>query len=183
MKDSQPLQPHGKRSGSRRRTSAMVTARKAPAVVAAVMFMIVLASCAALGKGQFKEPVVTVKEFAVTGLGLTGGSVDIVLSVYNPNHFKLDALGMTYRVDVDSTQLGDGNLDGRFIVPAGDSSEVRLPVRFTYAGLGAAGRSLITAGTINYRVRGDFTMSTPLGNFTRPYDRTGRYSSLSGRDR
>jgi hypothetical protein len=66
------------------------------------------------------------------------------------------------------------------VVPNGDSSTVRLPVRFTYAGLGVAGRSLITAGGINYRVRGDFTVATPLGNFTRPYDRTGRYSSPAG---
>lgn len=142
-----------------------------------------LAGCAALGKGAFQEPVVNLKEFTVTGLGLTGGSVDVVLSVYNPNGYKLDALSMTYRVDVDSTQLGDGVLDGRFVVPAGDSSDVRLPIRFPYAGLGAAGRSLVTAGTVNYRVRGDFTVSTPLGNFTRPYDRSGRYSSVTGKGR
>lgn len=147
-----------------------------------MLMPLVLAGCAAFGK-SFEEPVVTVKEFVIAGLGLTGGSVDIVLNVYNPNGYKLDALGMTYRVDIDSTQLGDGQLDGRFIVPAGDSSEVRLPVRFTYAGLGAAGRALLTSGSVNYRVRGDFTVSTPLGNFTRPYDRTGRYSSVTGRDR
>jgi LEA14-like dessication related protein len=114
---------------------------------------------------------------------LTGGSVDVVLQVYNPNGYKLDALSMTYRVDVDSVRLGDGALDGRFVVPEKDSSLVRLPIRFTYAGLGAAGRSLITAGTVNYRVRGDFTVATPLGNFTRPYDQTGRYNSVSGKGR
>ncbi|MES2522249.1 MAG: LEA type 2 family protein [Gemmatimonadota bacterium] len=141
------------------------------------------AGCATLGRSVFEEPVVELRQFNVTGLGLTGGSVDIVLSVYNPNNFKLDALKMTYRVDVDSIQLGSGSLDGRFVVNGNDSSTVRLPVQFTYSGLGAAGRSLITAGTVNYRVRGDFTVDTPLGNFTRPYDRTGRYSSVSGNGR
>ncbi len=140
-------------------------------------------ACASLGRATFKEPVVTLREFTVTGLGLTGGSVDVVLSVYNPNGYKLDALSMTYQVDVDSIKLGGGALDGRFVVPEKDSSLVRLPIRFTYAGLGAAGRSLVTAGTVNYRVRGDFTVATPLGNFTRPYDRTGRYSSVSGNGR
>jgi len=103
--------------------------------------------------------------------------------VYNPNGYNLDALKMTYRVDVDSIQLGDGALDSRFVVPKGDSSTVRLPIRFTYAGLGAAGRSLLTSGTVNYRVRGDFTVATPIGNFTRPYDRNGRYSSIGGNGR
>lgn len=138
------------------------------------------AGCSALGRASFKEPDVQLREFTVTGLGLTGGSVDVVLSVYNPNGYKLDALKMTYQVDVDSIKLGDGALDGRFVVPEKDSSIVRLPIRFTYAGLGAAGRALIQSGTINYRVRGDFTVGTPLGNFTRPYDRRGRYSSVAG---
>jgi len=137
-------------------------------------------ACSAIGRASFSAPVVSLKELTVTGIGLTGGSVDVVLSVYNPNHFKLDALSMTYRVDIDSTQLGTGELDKRFVVEAGDSSVVRLPVKFSYAGLGAAGRTLLSDGTVNYRVRGDFTVGTPLGNFTRPYDRTGRYSSVAG---
>jgi LEA14-like dessication related protein len=139
------------------------------------------AGCAALGRATFSEPIVRLKDVTVTGLGIQGGSVDVRLSIYNPNHFKLDALNMTYRVDIDSTQLGEGSLDNRFVVAAGDSSEVRLPVRFTYAGLGAAGQSLLRAGSVNYRVRGDFTVNTPLGNFTRPYDQKGNYNTVSGR--
>ncbi len=160
------------------------SARRRSAVGASIAAMAFIAgACATLGRASFKEPVVSLKEFTITGLGISGGSVDVVLSVYNPNHFKLDASKMTYRVDVDSVQLGNGEIDSRFTVNSGDSSTVRLPVRFTYAGLGVAGRSLITAGTINYRVRGDFTVGTPLGNFTRPYDRTGRYSSVTGNGR
>jgi LEA14-like dessication related protein len=138
------------------------------------------AGCATLGRGAFKEPVVELRNFSITGLGLTGGSVDVVLSVYNPNGYKLDALRMTYQVDAENIQLGSGALDGRFVVNSKDSSTVRLPIQFTYAGIGAAGRALLNQGAINYRVRGDFTVSTPVGNFTRPYDRTGRYTSVGG---
>lgn len=138
------------------------------------------AACSTLGRATFREPDVQLREFVITGLGLTGGSVDVVLQVHNPNGYKLEALSMTYRVDVDSIKLGEGELDGRFVVPQKDSALVHLPVRFTYAGLGAAGRSLLSSGSINYRVRGDFSVATPLGNFTRPYDRRGRYSSVTG---
>ena len=150
---------------------------------AATFLVAAAAGCAAIGMGGFKEPVVRLKDVQVTGLGLQGGSVDVRLSVYNPNKFKLDAIKMTYKVDIDSIPLGDGELGDRFIVQSNDSSEVRLPVRFTYAGLGAAGSSLIRAGSINYRVRGDFTVSTPLGNYTRPYNQTGRYSTVKGNGR
>jgi LEA14-like dessication related protein len=163
--------------------SARVPRRRRAMILAAVAVLTSVSACASIARGSFKAPVVTLKEFAITGLGLTGGSVDVVLSVYNPNGYKLEALGMTYHVDVDSVKLGEGQLDDRFVVQKNDSSVVRLPVRFNYAGLGAAGRALIAAGTINYRVHGDFTVSTPIGNFTRPYDRLGRYSSVKGTGR
>lgn len=159
----------------RRRTMV----RRVLGVAAALVATASIGACSLIGRGSFKEPVVTLREVAVTGLGLSGGSVDVVLSVYNPNGYKLDALRMTYKVDVDSIPLGDGALDSRFVVAGNDSSTVRLPVRFTYAGLGQAGRALLQSGTVNYRVRGDFTVATPIGNFTRPYDQRGRYSSMS----
>jgi LEA14-like dessication related protein len=141
---------------------------------------LVTGACAGFGK-SFEEPVVTLKDIVITGLGATGGNLDVVLNVYNPNGYKLDAVAMTYKVDVESTTVGEGSLADQFVVEKGDSSTVRMPVRFTYAGLGVAGRSLITSGAVNYRVRGDLTVATPLGNYTRPYDRTGRYSSLGGK--
>ena len=141
---------------------------------------LVTGACAGFGK-SFEEPVVTLKDVVITGLGATGGNLDVVLNVYNPNGYKLEAVGMTYQVEVESTKVGEGALQDHFVVQKGDSSEVRMPVRFTYAGLGVAGRSLITSGAVNYRVKGDLTVATPLGNYTRPYDRTGRYSSLGGK--
>lgn len=146
----------------------------------AAVAIVALAGCSLIGRGAFKEPVVRLKDVQITGLGINGGSVDVRLSIYNPNNYKLDALKMTYKLDIDSIPLGDGELGDRFVVQSGDTAEVRLPVRFTYAGLGAAGSSLLRSGSVNYRVRGDFTVSTPLGNFTRPYSQTGRYSTVGG---
>ncbi len=140
----------------------------------------VLAGCATLGRATFAEPMVELRDVRIIGLGIDGGNVDVVLSVYNPNRYNLDATRMTYRVDVDSVQLGNGALDSRFVVPSGDTSMVRLPIRFTYRGLGEAGRQILSTGSVNYRVRGDFTVVTPIGNFTRPYDRTGRFNTVSG---
>jgi LEA14-like dessication related protein len=140
-----------------------------------------VAGCATLGRATFAEPTVKLQDVRVVGLGIDGGNLDIVLSVYNPNRFSLDATRMTYRVDVDSVQLGNGALDSRFVVPKGDTSLVRLPIRFTYRGLGEAGRQILSTGTVNYRVRGDFTVVTPLGNFTRPYDQSGRFNTVTGR--
>lgn len=160
---------------NRPRRSTVVRAVVTAGVVALV------AGCATLGRATFAEPLVELRDVKVVGLGIDGGNVDVVLSVYNPNRYSLDATRMTYRVDVDSVQLGNGALDSRFVVPSGDTSMVRLPIRFTYRGLGEAGRQILSTGTVNYRVRGDFTVVTPIGNFTRPYDRTGRFNTVTGR--
>src|SRR5690606_38816143 len=101
--------------------------------------MLFVAGCATLGRAAFREPIVSLREVAVTGLGFSGGHVNVVLSVYNPNSYNLGALGMTYQVDIDSVPLGSGQLGERFVVQQGDSSIVRLPISFTYAGIGAAG--------------------------------------------
>jgi LEA14-like dessication related protein len=141
------------------------------------------AACASLGLGGFKEPVVTFRDLRVSGLGLTGGSLDVMLSVYNPNSFKLEGTRLTYRLMVDQTPLGDGAIEDRFTVQKGDSTIVRVPISFTYNGIGAAARQLMQSGAVNYRVLGDVTVATPVGNFTRPYDRTGRFSTFGGATR
>jgi LEA14-like dessication related protein len=144
------------------------------------MAVVALAGCASLGLGGFKEPLVHFNDAKIRGLGLSGGSVDVVLSVYNPNGFDLNATRLTYQLFVEDKQLGTGALDNAFRVGNNDSTYVTIPIDFTYSGLGAAGRQLLTSGTINYRVLGDFTVSTPIGNFTRPYDQRGRFSSFGG---
>ena len=137
------------------------------------------AGCATLGRATFKEPVVHFQDARITGHGVSGGSVEVKLSLYNPNGFKLDGERLTYKIMVDSTTLGTGALADRFAVQEKDSTIVTLPLSFSYAGVGAAGRQLMNTGSVNYRVMGDVTVGTPLGNFTRPYDQTGRFSTLS----
>ena len=141
------------------------------------------AGCATLGRATFKEPIVHFQDAKITGIGATGGSLEVQLSLYNPNKFKLDGTRLTYIVLVGADTLGSGALADRFSVQEKDSTIVTLPLQFTYTGVGAAGKQLMNTGSVNYRVTGDVTVGTPLGNFTRPYDQTGRFSTLSGRTR
>ena len=154
--------------------------RKFALTAVAVASLATATGCATLGRKVFKEPVVSFREMRVTGLGLTGGSLDVVLSVYNPNSYTLDATRLTYNLIVDSIPFGNGAIDRKFAVQSGDSTMVTLPVSFTYAGIGSAGRQLLNTGSVNYRVTGDVTVGTPLGNFTRPFDQSGRYTALRG---
>ena len=67
-------------------------------------------------------------------------------------------------------------MDQQFTVQNGDSTTLTLPLTFTYAGLGAAARQIQNQGSVNYRVKGEIEVATPIGRFTRPYDQSGRYT-------
>lgn len=137
------------------------------------------AACSLLGRSAFKEPVVTLKDVRLLGLGVTGGQLNVDLAVYNPNHYRLDATKLRYTVNMagDSVRIADGELTNRFTVQDGATQTVTIPVSFTYAGLGAAGRSLLNTGGVNYHVLGDVTVGSPVGNFTVPYSATGRFTT------
>lgn len=142
------------------------------------LLAIAATACASLGRATFREPVVTYKDAVITGLGISGGSLEVLLSIYNPNSFRLDGTGITYRVNVDSVPFGSGTFNERFTVQEGDSTTVRLPLSFTYAGVGQAGRQLIQTGSVQYTVSGEITVGTPIGNFTRPYSGKGRLTTM-----
>lgn len=148
------------------------------------LVLVVGTGCATLGMlGRFVEPVVNFKDLRLTGLGLQGGSLDIVLSVYNPNQFNIEGVRLTYQLNVDNVHFGEGALESRFVVPRGDSTDIRIPLNFSFAGIGAAGRQLVERGAVNYTVGGDLTVDTPLGNFTRPYSRDARFTVFGGTTR
>jgi LEA14-like dessication related protein len=146
-----------------------------------VFAVMAIAGCASLGLGgAFQQPIVNFKDLKVRGLGLTGGSLDAYLNIYNPNGYRLDATRLTYTVAVDQNQLGTGALDSRFTVQNKDSTTVRIPIDFTYAGIGTAARQMMNSGSVPYTVSGDVTVATPAGNFTVPYTSTGRFSAFGG---
>ena len=151
---------------------------------AATAAIAITASCSMLGKAAFQQPVVQLKDVAVQGVGLTGGQLAVKLNVFNPNGYRLDATRLTYNVQVgDEVNLATGILDSQFTVQSGDSTTVTIPVSFTYAGIGAAGRQLLNSGAVPYRVNGDVTVGTVVGNFTVPYSSTGRFTAFGGTSR
>lgn len=148
--------------------------------LAVLTLAIAVTACSALGRQAFQNPVVNLRDVRVMGLGTTGGQLEVHLGVRNPNGYRLDATRLTYRVFVgDSIGLASGAMDTQTTVQAGDSTIVKIPVSFTYSGLGAAATQLLRTGAVTYRVAGDVTVGSPVGNFTVPYTASGQFNSMS----
>jgi LEA14-like dessication related protein len=148
--------------------------------IAFVAMAFVVAACSALGRGAFQNPVVNLRDVRVLGLGTTGGQLEVHLGVHNPNGYRLDATRLTYRVFVgDTVGLANGALNTQTTVQAGDSTIVKIPVAFTYSGLGAAATQLLRTGAVTYRVTGDVTVGSVVGNFTVPYSTSGQFNTMA----
>ena len=54
--------------------------------LALVLVSLVVGGCATLRSVlSFQEPQIELQEINITGMGLTGGTLDLVFDVYNPN--------------------------------------------------------------------------------------------------
>lgn len=114
------------------------------------------------------EPEVWLDGVRLASLGLSGGVVDVRLSVYNPNRFGLRASGLTYDLDLEEPEGGgwfdftEGRLEQDLRVEPGDTVEVVVPVEFEYRGLGRAIRTLVERGTFDYRLSGMVALEGPV---------------------
>ena len=139
------------------------------------------AACASAGNGPepMYRPEVSVKEVRLSGVGLSGGSMNIDLELRNPNRFRIEAPVISYRVLVDTVQIGSGVYEGDFSLRGRRSTEIRIPVRFKYSDIGPTGRTLLSSGTVEYRIVGDVTAGSTYGPVAGPYDRSGEFSTMS----
>ena len=138
------------------------------------------AACNDVVKRVFTQPTVTFRDVRVRGVGLQGGTVDVVLRVANPNPYALSATGATYRLLVaDSVEVGHGTPAQAYEVPANDSADVTLPLEVSWRGLQKVGRAALADGAVAYRVVGTITASTPVGAHDFPLDARGRFAAPS----
>ena len=151
---------------------------RALGVVASLVVGLSSAACATL---RPQPPTVDFRSVALKDIALAGATIDVVLSVRNPNAFGIDIRRLAYSLYADSTLVGVGLPLERLQIPANDSSLVRLPVAFEYRNLGLVLMQLVTQGEVNYRVKGDVTFGTPIGELNRPFDAIGRFNARRGR--
>jgi LEA14-like dessication related protein len=120
--------------------------------------------CASLKSAlSFQDPQVALQEINVTGLGLSGGTLDLVFDVYNPNTYRLRSTRLQVGLDLEGTYFGDALIDKPLDLSPENHSRVVMPVRFSWSGVGAAARALLERQALNYGLTGTALLDTPLG--------------------
>ena len=126
--------------------------------------LLAVAGCATLGRLSFKEPELELQEIDVTGIGLTGGTFDLVFDVWNPNDYRLRSTRLEVGIDLEGTHFGDALLDRPLDLSPTNHTRVVVPVRFEWAGIGAGAKALLTRRAVGYGITGAVLLDTPVGD-------------------
>ncbi|HEX4601131.1 MAG TPA: LEA type 2 family protein [Gemmatimonadales bacterium] len=137
----------------------------APGRAALVVLGVVL-GCATIGRLAFSEPELDLQEIDITGIGLTGGTFDLVFDVYNPNDYRLRSTRLDVGIDLEGSHFGDALLERPLDLSPQNHSRVVVPVRFEWAGVGAGAKALLTRQALGYAVTCRVILDTPLGQRT-----------------
>jgi hypothetical protein len=141
---------------------------------ALVLLAVAIAGCATMRSAiSFREPEVALERIDVTGLGVTGGTFDLVLDVYNPNAYEIRGTRLELGLDLEGTHFGDALLERPLALSQEAHNQVVVPVRFEWAGVGAAAQALVTRQSIGYRLTGAVLVDTPIGERRVGVQRTG----------
>jgi len=130
-------------------------------------------ACGGIGN-NFREPEIQLDRAIVRGVGITGGNLDLVVKVDNPNNFTLQGTKLEVGVDVEGQHLGDITYDDDFSVPENGTTTLTLPLRFGWVGVGSAVRAALGYGDLPYKMKGQAELRTPWGRKEVPFTREGR---------
>lgn len=132
-----------------------------------------LTGCAGL-QDYFRDPDVHLQRAVVRGVGVTGGTMDLVVGIYNPNAFVLQGTKLQLGLDVEQSHVGDVEYDSGFQTQQGDTTVLTLPLQFTWSGLAGAVRTALGSGELPYTMKGQLSVATPIGPRAVAFTRQGR---------
>jgi hypothetical protein len=125
---------------------------------------LLITGCATIQQLGFEEPDFNLTSVRIDGLGLTGGSLTLLIEVDNPNSYDLRTGQIDVAIDLEGTRFGEAFLDGSTRFGSRTITPIELPLSFKWAGVGTGARSIVDRGGINYKLLTRLSADTPLGN-------------------
>jgi LEA14-like dessication related protein len=131
-----------------------------------------LASCAVLPK--YEAPKLSVVALQMLGGDFFSQRIQVRMRVFNPNARSLPVTGITYRIEVNDAELGEGATSAPFTVPSMGEVEFDMEIRANLAGALAKLLSRRKSSEeLSYRLVGSVNLAS---GFLRriPFDERGR---------
>ena len=110
----------------------------------------------------FLQPEVRLHHLALQNVGLSGGTLDLVLAFHNPNKLSVQGTRLQAGLDIEGSHFGDVDMSQSFSLAARDTTLLTVPLRFRWSGVAAAARSALDYGAVNYMITGHLSLITPM---------------------
>jgi len=123
-----------------------------------------LAACATLQHLSFERPTVELDTVEISGLDLDGFSLVLWLDVYNPNGYEIRTSRIETSLDLEGTHFGTAAVDRAVPLAPASHTVVKIPASFTWDGVGAAARAILSRGMVNYDLDTRLRVETSLGD-------------------
>ena len=139
-------------------------------VLIALACLPVLGGCAVIP--QLEAPKLSVVSLKLQSGDIFSQRVLVRMRVFNPNARELPVKGITYRIEVNDAELGQGETSAPFLVPS--MGEVEFDMQFTANLAGALAKFLSRRNSeeLSYRLVGNVNLAS---GFLRriPFDERG----------
>jgi LEA14-like dessication related protein len=137
----------------------------------ALLMLPVLAGCAALPK--YEAPKLSVVALKMQGGDFFSQRILVRMKVFNPNERALPVTGISYRIEVNDAELGEGATSAPFTVPSMGEVEFDMQVTANLAGALAKLLSRRNSEELSYRLVGSVKLASGLLRRI-PFDERGR---------
>ena len=143
-----------------------------------VVFAASVSACAWLqmAEGGFQKPTVAYKSASLSDVTLSGATLNVVMTVDNPNPVELALADVDYRLAIDGHQVATGRPPDGLQIPAKGPGDVTLPAAFKFADLGQAVTTVLAKGSAGYKAEGTVGVKTPVGIVHVPLSHEGTFT-------
>jgi LEA14-like dessication related protein len=142
-----------------------------------LLMCVTMAACSVMQRQAFAQLEVEVADVVLAG-GFVSQRLEVALSVYNPNHYRLDASSIRYQVLLDTLRVAEGEIDRRITLEPRGTTEIRVPVALGFREVLIAANELSKHGTVEFHLLGDVKVNTPVGSMTRGFDERASYDGV-----
>jgi hypothetical protein len=134
------------------------------------------ATTLALGCAGFlsppEKPTANVRSVELDEVSLTAVDGSLHADIFNPNGFAVPLAAVGWELEIGGSDAVRGRIDLHENIPAKASAPVEIALHVGTLDALRVARS-VAAGVRDYRIRGTFTFSTPVGAIDVTFEHTG----------
>ncbi|RII27342.1 MAG: hypothetical protein CXR31_08850 [Geobacter sp.] len=123
-----------------------------------------------------RNPEVAVKDVSLVALDGAGATLEIGIDVTNPNPYQISLQGYNYALQIKSLPLASGAVRQTMVFASDKTTNVRIPVKISYADLLEILASRPDLDRIPYQLNAGLDLDLPVGAMTLPIDAAGTFA-------